>query len=37
MQRARFTAIEVFAAVVSAVYLAYYAAAGRVRRNYAGR
>ncbi len=32
-----FTVIEVFAAVASIVYLAYYAAAGRVRRNYAGR
>ena len=32
-----FTVIEVFAAVVSAVYLAYYAAAGRVCRNHARR
>jgi membrane protein DedA with SNARE-associated domain len=31
-----FTVIEVFAAVVSAVYLAYYAATGRARRNHAG-
>jgi len=32
-----FTVIEVFAAAVSIVYLAYYATAGRVRGNYGGR
>lgn len=32
-----FTVIEVFAAALSVVYLAYYAAAGRVRRNHADR
>lgn len=32
-----FTVVEVFAAAVSVVYLAYYAAAGRVRKNDSGR